>query len=125
MCSPRHFNNLLTVITAAISMARKEVPAGSLGWELLGDGAQASAGAAALTARLLAFSRKAPVATEVVDSRKALGGLAELLPRAIEALACRGEVDLREELHVVVAAWRSSNRSILNPVGHQRARWMP
>jgi signal transduction histidine kinase len=107
------FNNLLTVITAAISMARRELREGSPGWEVLGDGAQATSGAAALTARLLAFSRNAPVATEVVDARKALGGLTELLPRALgPGVALK--VDLAGELPPVVAAPAQLEQVVLN-----------
>jgi signal transduction histidine kinase len=107
------FNNLLTVISAATSMARRELPKESVGWELLGDAEQATSGAAALTARLLAFSRKAPVATEVVDARKALGGLTELLPRALGPSVSL-KVDLSGELPPVVAAPAQLEQVLLN-----------
>jgi PAS domain S-box-containing protein len=107
------FNNLLMVAGAAISMTRRELPESSMGWRLLGEGEQATSAAAALTARLLAFSRQAPITTQVVDARQALDGLADLLARALgPEIALK--VDLRGDLPPVVAAPIQLEQILLN-----------
>ncbi len=107
------FNNLLMVISAAIATARKQLPASSPGTGLLADAEQAASGAAALTARLLAFSRQTPVAPEVVDTRKALRGLADLLPRALGPEVTL-KIDLRAALPSVLAAPVQLEQVLLN-----------
>ncbi|WP_374943067.1 response regulator [Sphingomonas sp.] len=79
------FNNLLTIITGNIDIARRS----------LGDDASARAAramdnaqkgadrAAALTQRLLAFSRRQPLAPKPLDVDKLVGGMADLLHRAL------------------------------------------
>jgi PAS domain S-box-containing protein len=107
------FNNLLMVITAAVSVTRRQLPEGSPGARLLTDAEQAAAGAAALTARLLAFSRQTPVSAAVVDARQALGGLADLLPRALGTRVAL-KVDLRGDLPPVMAAPVQLEQVLLN-----------
>ena len=60
-------------------------------------------GAAALTARLLAFSRGAVMALEVVDARQALSGLTDLLPRALGS-GIELDVQLEADLPPIMAA---------------------
>jgi PAS domain S-box-containing protein len=107
------FNNLLMVIGAAISVTRSQMPESSAGARLLGDGEQAVAGAAALTARLLAFSRQTPILAQIVDARQALGGLADLLPRALGPNVAL-KVDLRGDLPPVLAAPVQLEQVLLN-----------
>ena len=107
------FNNLLTVIGAAVSYARRDLPEASKAQSALLDAERAADGAASLTARLLAFSRKEPVAPQVVDARVALNGLVSLLPRA---LGPDIELDLRldAELPRIAAAPVQLEQVLLN-----------
>ncbi|NJC07964.1 CHASE3 domain-containing protein [Polymorphobacter fuscus] len=79
------FNNMLTIVIGSLDLARRrltgqEAPAVARGI----DNAMAGASrAAALTARLLAFSRQQPLEPAVVDANKLVGGMSELLQRAI------------------------------------------
>jgi PAS domain S-box-containing protein len=95
------FNNLLTVVSGNIDMARR-----SLGEDgdpralrAIGNAMKGADRAAALTQRLLAFSRRQPLQPKPVDSNRLIAGMSELLDRAL------GET---VELEVVEAAglWR-------------------
>ncbi|HEX8486868.1 response regulator [Sphingomonas sp.] len=82
------FNNLLTIITGNIDIARRSL--GSDATSRAGramDNAQKGADrAAALTQRLLAFSRRQPLAPKPLDVDKLVGGMADLLHRALGEL---------------------------------------
>jgi PAS domain S-box-containing protein len=107
------FNNMLTVISSAISIARTELPEGSMGGEALEDGAKSATSAAALTSRLLAFSRQSPTVAESVDARKALGGAAQLLPHALgHKIALR--IDIGDGLPTIAASQVQLEQLLLN-----------
>ena len=107
------FNNLLTVIRSAVTLALWEVPETAPSHEALLQAEQATIGAAALTARLLSFSRKAVVDLQVVDAHQALSGLTELLPRALGA-GIDLDVRLDANLPPVVAAPVQLEQILLN-----------
>ena len=79
------FNNMLAIIIGSLDLAQRRLN-GSEDPRLLNsiqnarDGAQR---AAVLTARLLAFSRQQPLAPEVIDANKLVGGMSELLRRTL------------------------------------------
>ena len=74
------FNNMLAVIRGSTQMLRRRLIAGNPEIvrivEHIDQGTDRAAG---LTARLLAFSRRRPVAREVTDSNAAITGLADIL----------------------------------------------
>lgn len=78
------FNNMLSVIVGSLELIRRRVESGNTDiTNLLNnamDGAQRSA---ALTHRLLAFSRKQPLAPIVLDINDRVGGMADLLDRTL------------------------------------------
>ncbi|MEK7474910.1 MAG: ATP-binding protein [Candidatus Coatesbacteria bacterium] len=73
------FNNLLTVILANIDMAEREMETAPGPRQRLGNVRRASRSAAALVRRLLAFSRREPVAPRAVDLNAEIGGLRDIL----------------------------------------------
>jgi signal transduction histidine kinase len=104
---------MLTVIGSAISIAKSEMPANTMGAEALEDGAASASSAAALTSRLLAFSRQSTVAAETVDARRALGAAAQLLPHALgHGIALR--IDLDDGLPAIAAAQVQLEQLLLN-----------
>ena len=108
------FNNLLTVIRSAVTVALWEFgESDSTTRSALLHAEQATIGAAALTARLLAFSRRAVVALEVVDARQALSGLTELLPRALGP-GIELDVQLGPDLPPILAAPVQLEQILLN-----------
>ncbi len=79
------FNNLLTVITGNLELAQRQI-AGAGNARLERNIASALAGAeraALLTQRLLAFSRRQPLAPKPTDANKLVRGMSELLRRAL------------------------------------------
>ena len=80
------FNNLLTIITGSLDMLRRRVDlsAGDQRVPRLIDQAIEGANrAAALTYRLLAFSRQHPLAPEPVDANKLVAGISDLVRRTL------------------------------------------
>lgn len=79
------FNNMLAIIIGNLDLAQRRLT-GNEDPRLLNsiqnakDGAQR---AAVLTARLLAFSRQQPLAPEMIDVNKLVGGMSELLRRTL------------------------------------------
>jgi CheY-like chemotaxis protein/nitrogen-specific signal transduction histidine kinase len=79
------FNNMLAIIVGSLDLAQrrlngKEDPRLLNSIQSARDGAQR---AAVLTARLLAFSRQQPLAPEIIDANKLVGGMSELLRRML------------------------------------------
>jgi signal transduction histidine kinase len=107
------FNNMLTVIRSAITLAEWELPPESPALDPLRDAEKVAIDAGALTQRLLAFSRKAVVEVQVIDARSALGGLKELLPRALGPDVDL-DVKLEDDLPPVVAAPVQLEQIVLN-----------
>ncbi|MCP3730350.1 response regulator [Sphingomonas sp. MG17] len=97
------FNNLLTVVTGNIDMARRALEAAGVQdartLRSLDNALKGAERAAALTQRLLAFSRRQPLAPKPVDADKLVNGMADLLQRAL------GE-DIRLEIIAAPGLWR-------------------
>jgi PAS domain S-box-containing protein len=81
------FNNLLTVVTGNIDMAARSLDAGgnpdARARRALGNALKGAERAAALTQRLLAFSRRQSLAPKPVDADRLVGGMSELVHRAL------------------------------------------
>jgi signal transduction histidine kinase len=79
------FNNLLTVITGNVDMARRALGSGenSRALRALENAQKGAQRAAALTQRLLAFSRRQPLAPKVVNVDRLITGMSDLLHRAL------------------------------------------
>jgi PAS domain S-box-containing protein len=81
------FNNLLTVILGNLESSQRVLQTDPLDPQRLARGVeQARSGAqraAALTQRLLAFSRRSPLDPKPVDTNRLLGGMSELLRRTL------------------------------------------
>ncbi len=107
------FNNMLTVIRSAVTLALWDLGESTPSHGALLHAEQATIGAAALTSRLLAFSRGAVVALEVVDAHRALSGLTDLLPRALGS-GVELVVHLERELPPIVAAPVQLEQILLN-----------
>ena len=83
------FNNLLQIITGNLDLLRRTMPVDSPRLQRAVDHAfRGAERAAVLTQRLLAFSRRQPLAPKTVDANKLVAGMSEMLQRTIgEAIA--------------------------------------
>jgi len=79
------FNNLLTGITGSLELLRTRVAQGRVGEveRYIGAAQGAAQRAAALTHRLLAFSRRQTLDPRVVDVNRLIGGMEELVRRTV------------------------------------------
>lgn len=78
------FNNMLAVVIGGLNLAQRRLDRGETDIRRFMDGAMEGATrAAALTQRLLAFSRQQPLAPESIDANRLVNGLAELLTRTL------------------------------------------
>ena len=77
------FNNLLAVIIGNLELAQDELEDAPEARELVARAIAASERGAALTARLLAFSRRQALEPKVVDLNKLVAGTTELLRRTL------------------------------------------
>lgn len=94
------FNNMLAVILGSLHLAKRRLGKGELNIERFLESAMDGANrAATLTQRLLAFSRQQPLAPEVLDINKMVGGMSELLERSL------GEL-VRLETVLMAGLWR-------------------
>ncbi|MDQ8755807.1 PAS domain-containing protein [Sphingosinicella sp. LHD-64] len=95
------FNNLLTIITGNVDAARRHLgpEAEARVQRALGSALTGAERAAMLTQRLLAFSRRQPLAPKPIDANRLVTGMSELLHRTL------GET---VEMETVLAAglWR-------------------
>ena len=109
------FNNLLTVIIGSIDSAMRRVDAGS-DPRLARSLAHAMNGAeraATLTHRLLAFSRRQPLAPRAVDVPRILSGMSDLLGRTIpEAISIA--IDAPDTVWTVEADPHQLENAIIN-----------
>ncbi|MGG5890460.1 ATP-binding protein [Falsiroseomonas sp. HC035] len=104
------FNNLLTVVLGNLALARRrlgelpctpaEEPVQDRLRRSLDNAAEGANRAAALTQRLLAFSRQQPLAPEVVDANRLVAGMSDLLRRTL------GE-DIEIETVLAGGLWRT------------------
>ncbi|WP_406854411.1 ATP-binding protein [Alsobacter sp. KACC 23698] len=79
------FNNLLTVVTGNLDMLKRRLAVGpdDRARRLISQAMEGADRAAALTYRLLAFSRQQPLAPEPVDANKLVAGMSDLLRRTL------------------------------------------
>ena len=77
------FNNLLSVIVGNLELAGDGVRPGTPTARFIGNAVTASQRGAALTQRLLAFSRKQPLEPRTVDAHSLVFGMSDLLRRTL------------------------------------------
>jgi len=81
------FNNLLTVVTGNIGIAQRALEAGNVldvrAGRSLENAMKGAERAAALTQRLLAFSRRQPLAPKPIDPDKLVVGMSDMLQRSL------------------------------------------
>ena len=92
------FNNLLTVIIGSLSLLKASQAKPERARELALQAEEAAARAAALTQRLLAFSRRQPLRPQSIDPRALLSGTEQLLRRTLPA-------DIALSVEVAAGAW--------------------
>jgi len=78
------FNNLLTVVIGSLDMLRRRMdPDNARDARLITAAFEGAQRAAALTHRLLAFSRQQPLDPKPIDANKLVAGMAEMLRRTL------------------------------------------
>ena len=78
------FNNMLAIVTGSLDLASRRLERGQPGAEKYIEHAREGANrAAALTQRLLAFSRQQPLAPQVLNLNRLVGDVSELLRRTL------------------------------------------
>jgi signal transduction histidine kinase len=77
------FNNMLAVIISGNNLIERRLAKGEDVKSLIDGVSEAAQRAAALTNRLLAFSRQLPLAPEAIDANRLVGSLSELLRRTL------------------------------------------
>src|SRR6202795_745618 len=77
------FNNLLMAVLGSLNLLEKRLPEDPRSHRLLQNALQGAQRGAALTQRLLAFSRRQELKPEAVDIPKLVSGMKELLERAL------------------------------------------
>ncbi|MGN2250661.1 PAS domain-containing protein [Frateuria sp. GZRe14] len=109
------FNNLLAGISGSLDMMQVRVEQGRTAdlQRYLGAAQDASRRAAALTHRLLAFSRRQTLDPHPVDANRLIGGMEELIRRTIGP-AVTLEVDHADELWVTLADAHQLENALLN-----------
>jgi PAS domain S-box-containing protein len=98
------FNNLLTVISGSAEMLREQLPPSDSRRELVDAVTDASRRAAWLTDRLLAFSRRAVLAPQLVDLNNFMRDAEQMLRRLIGA-----------DIHLTVALHPTPVRVTIDP----------
>ena len=80
------FNNMLAVIMSALNLIQRKLVRGETDIDKFVESATDAVNrAAALTQRLLAFSRQQPLSPRAVDANRLVSGMSELLRRALGA----------------------------------------
>lgn len=78
------FNNMMAVTIGGLQLLQRRMARGDTNLSVYIDGALDGAKrAATLTQRLLTFARQQPLAPEIVDANAMIGGMADLLTRAL------------------------------------------
>ena len=109
------FNNLLTIITGSVDMAvrRLDASADPRVGRALDNAMRGAERAAALTQRLLAFSRRQPLDPRAVEVPRLLAGMSDLLTRTItEAVAIA--IDAPDDVWTIEADPHQLENAILN-----------
>ncbi|ANI79981.1 MULTISPECIES: hybrid sensor histidine kinase/response regulator [Sphingobium] len=109
------FNNLLTIITGSVDIAlrRLDNSADPRVGRALGNAMRGADRAAALTQRLLAFSRRQPLDPRAIEVPRLLAGMSDLLTRTItEAVAIA--IDAPDDVWTIEADPHQLENAILN-----------
>ena len=79
------FNNMLAIVIGSLDLARRRLSGAEHQQvsQCLNNAREGAQRAAVLTARLLAFSRQQPLAPQLLDPNKLVGGMSELLRRTL------------------------------------------
>lgn len=79
------FNNMLAIVIGSLDLARRRLSGAEHPQvtQFLSNAREGAQRAAVLTARLLAFSRQQPLAPQLLDPNKLVGGMSELLRRTL------------------------------------------
>lgn len=108
------FNNLLQIVTGNLEMVERLLPEGH---ERLGRAVEnAMSGAqraATLTQRLLAFSRRQPLAPKPIDANQLVGGMSDLMRRTLGETITIG-TSLANDLWIVEADANQLENALLN-----------
>jgi signal transduction histidine kinase/ActR/RegA family two-component response regulator len=107
------FNNMLTAILGYASMIQEDAPPKSAIRDQANQIRRAAENAAALTQKLLAFSRRQVLQTDAVDFRSMLGNLLPLARRAVGE-DVRVSTQIGEDLWPILADPVQLEQSILN-----------
>ena len=110
------FNNLLTIIVGNLDLLRRRVSedaAADRTRRLLDNALEGSSRAATLVARLLAFSRRQPLAPQPLDANHLVAGMSDLLRRTLGE-AIRVETVLAEGLWQANADPNQLENALLN-----------
>jgi len=95
------FNNMLAIVIGNLDLAsRRFESAPDRALAAIGHAREGAERAAALTARLLAFSRRQPLAPEAIDANRLVTGMSEMLRRTL------GD-DIRVETVLAGGLWRT------------------
>ena len=113
------FNNLLTIILGNADLLHADPRLDKRTRDLAAAILKAAERGAELTASLLAFSGKQPLAVQVVDSRAALAELAQLLERTLPATVTL-DINTTKDVWLIAADPSQMNAAILNLVVNAR-----
>ncbi len=108
-------NNMLTVITGNMDMARRNLAAGDEArvQRAITNALKGAEGAGALTRRLLAFARRQPLSPKTVSAADLIDGMSDLLARALgETVLLR--VHSTPDLHAISVDPDQLENAILN-----------
>ena len=121
------FNNSLAVIISGNELIKRRLERGEDATKLIDGISEAAHRAAALTHRLLAFSRQLPLAPETTDGTRLISGMSDMLRRSLGETT-QLEVVLAGGLwktHVDVAQLESSILNLCHQRTGRNARWRP
>jgi signal transduction histidine kinase/ActR/RegA family two-component response regulator len=107
------FNNLLMAVLGSLSLLEKRLPDDPQNKRLLQNAVQGAQRGAALTQRLLAFSRRQELKPESVDFAELVNGMSELLQRAL-GLGIELSLDFPPDLPPVLADANQVELALLN-----------
>ena len=106
------FNNLLTIVVGSLELLRRRVNE-PRAVRLVDSAMDGATRGATLTSRLLAFSRRQPLAPQALDANELIAGMTELLSRTL-GHTVRLRTQLDPELHLVHADHSQLENAMLN-----------
>ncbi|KAA0695655.1 PAS domain-containing sensor histidine kinase [Neorhizobium sp. P12A] len=107
------FNNLLMAVLGSLEIARKRLPHDTSVIPLIDNAIQGAQRGAALTQRMLAFSRRQELQFEQVDVNALLSGMSELLQRSL-GQTVSVDMDLPDQLPPISSDPNQLETAILN-----------